>query len=429
MSQAAEDPKFARHQLRPVGDSLLGKTPLAYFPKKIEWPESTAETIAIPPNWSPTHFREYILKIHGRCNLRCDYCYMYTMTDQDWRSQPMKMTPRTIVQVASRLAEYVTAARLSEVSVIFHGGEPLLAGADLIGWAAAEFRRVIPAGTRLRLSVQTNGSLLSREILAVLLDHDVSVGLSLDGRQADNDRHRRYADGRGSHRQVLRGLSLLRGEPFRRLFAGLLCTVDLTADPIATLEALAEHEPPFIDFMLPHGNWTDRPIGREPDSTLTPYGDWLIAVFDFWYENAAPRIRFFEEIIQLCLGGRSRSEAIGLSPAAMIVVNTDGSLEQVDTLRSAFTGAVSTGLNVFTHGFETALNHPAIAARQIGVAALSETCTSCSLRRICGGGYYPHRYKSGSGFLNPSVYCPDLIRLITHIRGRLIADLNAAALS
>jgi uncharacterized protein len=42
----------------------------------------------------------------------------------------------------------------------------------------------------------------------------------------------------------------------------------------------------------------------------------------------------------------------------------------------------------------------------------------------CGGGLYPHRYRSGSGFRHPSVYCADLMRLITHVRDRVGADLN-----
>ncbi|MEU9838708.1 hypothetical protein AB0C69_05725, partial [Actinomadura sp. NPDC048032] len=33
-------------------------------------------------------FREFILKIHSRCNLACDYCYVYEMGDQSWRDQP-----------------------------------------------------------------------------------------------------------------------------------------------------------------------------------------------------------------------------------------------------------------------------------------------------------------------------------------------------
>ena len=34
----------------------------------------------------------------------------------------------------------------------------------------------------------------------------------------------------------------------------------------------------------------------------------------------------------------------------------------------------------------------------------------------CGGGLYAHRYRTGSGFMNPSVYCADLEKIITHVR-------------
>jgi uncharacterized protein len=44
---------------------------------------------------------------------------------------------------------------------------------------------------------------------------------------------------------------------------------------------------------------------------------------------------------------------------------------------------------------------------------------------ICGGGLYPHRYRSGEGFRNPSVYCADMKRLIGHVRKRLITDVSA----
>jgi uncharacterized protein len=35
--------------------------------------------------------------------------------------------------------------------------------------------------------------------------------------------------------------------------------------------------------------------------------------------------------------------------------------------------------------------------------------------RACGGGLYAHRYKSGSGFDNPSVYCEDLRVLVPKV--------------
>src|SRR6266566_6361340 len=29
-------------------------------------------------SWTPHPFRQFILKIHGRCDLSCDYCYVFT---------------------------------------------------------------------------------------------------------------------------------------------------------------------------------------------------------------------------------------------------------------------------------------------------------------------------------------------------------------
>jgi uncharacterized protein len=102
-------------------------------------------------------------------------------------------------------------------------------------------------------------------------------------------------------------------------------------------------------------------------------------------------------------------------------------MEQVDTLKSVFHGAPATGLNVFDHDFDAALELPAITARQIGLAALADQCQACPVVRVCGGGYYPHRYRAGHGFREPSVFCPDLLRLITHIDRRVAADLARLA--
>ena len=59
-----------------------------------------------------------------------------------------------------------------------------------------------------------------------------------------------------------------------------------------------------------------------------------------------------------------------------------------------------------------------------GAAALAAECLDCPVMEICGGGLYPHRYRQGSGFRNPSVYCADLLQLITHVRDRVFEDLR-----
>jgi uncharacterized protein len=336
------------------------------------------------------------------------------------------MTWRTLEQTVERIAEHVRAHRLRQVRVILHGGEPLLVGKEFLVGLASVVRRGLPAGTSVGLAVQTNGTRLDENILRALREHGFRVGVSLDGGRTGHDRHRRHGDGRGSYDDVARALRLLRSPANRELFSGLLCTIDLGNDPIGTYEALLEFAPPAVDFLLPHGNWTAPPPGRVPDGRQTPYADWLIPVFDRWY--GAPRqtttVRLFQEIVNLVLGGRSRSELVGLSPVALAIIDADGSIEQVDALRSAYHGASGTGLNVFDHTFDEVLGHPAVAARQAGVGGLCEACQRCPIRQICGGGFYPHRYRAGHGFQNPSVYCPDLQKLIGHIRGRVLSDLR-----
>ena len=377
--------------------------------------------------WRPRPFREFILKIHSRCDLSCDYCYMYELADRSWRNRPARMAYSTVDATAARIAEHVRTHGLTSIDLVLHGGEPLLAGPGLIRHAVTAVRAAVGADVLVRATIQTNGVRLDDGYLALFDELGVRVGVSLDGDARAHDRHRRRANGAGSHAAVAAALGRLTAPAYRHLFAGLLATVDVRNDPVRTYEALLAFEPPTIDFLLPHGNWTLPPPERAPGSPATPYARWLIAIFDRWYH--APRretgIRLFEEIIQLLLGGASAAEAVGLSPARMIVVETDGDIEQSDMLKSAYEGAPATGLHVTRDPFDAALALPSLAARQIGARALAAECRACRIGRICGGGLYAHRYRVGSGFANPSVYCPDLYRLITHIEATVGADLAA----
>jgi uncharacterized protein len=391
------------------------------------WPDETLDIAALRASgWRPTPFRDVVLKVHQRCNLACDYCYVYTMADQTWRDRPTIMTRDTWLAAADRTAEHARTHRLSAMRLVLHGGEPLLAGADRLATLVGDFRAAVGGACRLDVQAQTNGVLLDAVMLGRLRAHGVTVGVSLDGPPADNDRHRRHPDGRSTFAAVDRALRLLGTPEHRPAFAGLLCTVDPDTDPLACYAALLRYAPPMIDFLLPHANWSAPPV-RAAGAGPTPHGDWLVAAFDRWYD--APRqetsVRLFEDVISLALGGAGRSEQVGLSPVAVVVVETDGAIEQVDSLKSTYPGACATGLTVFTDPLDAALEHPGVIARQIGPDALSDTCLRCPVHAICGGGHYAHRYRAGEGFHNPSVYCADMLRLIRHVTRRIATDLRA----
>ncbi|MBO3744750.1 FxsB family radical SAM/SPASM domain protein [Streptosporangiaceae bacterium NEAU-GS5] len=376
--------------------------------------------------WQPRPFQQFVLKVHSRCNLICDYCYVYTHADQSWRSRPRVMSPKVVDATARRIAEHAHAHGMTSVRVILHGGEPLLAGPDRLTALIETVRTAVGAGVQVEFTAQTNGVLLDRAFLTVLDRLGVRIGVSLDGGERANDRHRKDHAGRGSYTDVAKALKLLDSPDFRAIYAGILCTIDLANDPVETYEALAAFAPPTIDLLLPHGTWADPPPNRPADPTLTPYADWLIAVYDHWRAASSPatRIRLFEEIIYLLMGGTAGVEAVGVTPTSLVVVETDGTIEQSDFLKVVGSGAAVTGMNVIDNLFDDALFHPALAVRQMGLTGLAEECQSCYFGGICGGGHYAHRYRLGTGFRNPSVYCADLYRLIGHIHTRIQPDVR-----
>ncbi|MER7552378.1 FxsB family cyclophane-forming radical SAM/SPASM peptide maturase [Streptomyces anulatus] len=387
-----------------------------------QWPHRTlsgAGSASVP-------LRQFVIKVHSRCNLACTYCYVYRSPDQSWRERPVRVAPETMARTAQRIGEHAHTHGLRRIRLELHGGEPLLAGPEPLLEQVRAVRLAVPADCEVASSVQTNGTLLTGPVLDRLATEGIRVGLSLDGGSARLNRRRVGHGGASSWPGVARAADLLARRGGTQ-YAGILSTIDLNSEPGEVYGSLLELGPPALDFLLPHANWGAPPVGLPPALPgrhrpgPAPYGQWLAEVFDLWWqaEGVRTEVRLFTEILALLLGWASAAEAVGLSPMVAVVVDTDGAIEQVDSLKSAYPGAPETGLDVFANSFDEALRHPGIAARQLGEEGLSIECRACPVLRVCGGGNYAHRYAPTSGFLHPSVYCADLELLIRHIARRL----------
>ncbi|MFF8832758.1 radical SAM/SPASM protein FxsBH, inactivated beta-hydroxylase extension form [Streptomyces sp. NPDC015131] len=375
----------------------------------------------------PVPFREIVLKVHSRCDLACDHCYIYEHADQSWRTRPKAISDQAISWTALRLAEHATTHALPSVTVILHGGEPLLAGPARLRRVCEELTSALAPVTALDLRIHTNGLQLGPRFLDLFDEFGVKVGISLDGDKAANDRHRRFADGRSSHPHVLRAVALLHQERYCHLDLGLLCTIDVANDPVTVYDALLALAPPRIDFLLPHATWEQPP--PRPDGSPTAYADWILAAFDRWNDQGRPvPVRLFESVLSTLSGGPSLTESLGLAPTDLVVVETDGTLEQVDSLKSAYEGAAATGFDVYTHALDEVAAHPGVRARRLGLDGVGETCRRCPVVRSCGGGLYTHRYRDGH-FANPSVYCADLEALVRGVEDRTAAATAAPAVT
>lgn len=363
--------------------------------------------------------RQVVIKLQSRCNLSCTYCYVYESVDQSWRDQPVTMSPSTIERMAHRIGEHAARHALSTMQVVLHGGEPLLAGHTVVEAALEAVSAALPPFTVPRFSVQTNGILLDEHFLDIFHRYGVRVGVSLDGDATATNRHRVYANGRGSYDRITAGLRLLGLDQHRDIYGGILCTIDLHNDPIEVFTALTAFRPPMIDLLLPHGNWTNPP---PPGPGTIGYAEWLIRVFDAWLDGSPDiRIRLFESVIARLFGRPSSTEAIGGEIPGIVTIETDGSYEQSDALKTTVAGGPATGLAITDRTFDDVLAHLEVAAP----VTLSATCQRCDIVSVCGGGLRAHRYRADNGLDNPSVYCADLMALIAHIRTRVLEGVAA----
>jgi len=121
------------------------------------------------------------------------------------------------------------------IEIGFFGGEPLL--------ALPLIRRITgriedhPAFDRERvpLTVVSNGTVFTDEVAAFLAEHEIILGISCDGPPDVHDRHRVFANGRGSGRRVE---STIRRavEAFPRLMVNAVYGPDSLADLPRTVE-------------------------------------------------------------------------------------------------------------------------------------------------------------------------------------------------
>lgn len=371
-------------------------------------------------------FHTFILKVASRCNLNCSYCFVYNQADSRWQNQPALMAEETIRQTAFQIKKHCQNHEKKDISIILHGGEPLLGGIDYLNRLVEIFKTVfVNTDINASFSIQSNGILFTPEVGEFLLKNNISIGISLDGPPEINDQYRVDHKGRPTTAILEKKLEILTSDYYQSIFSGFLFVINIASDPISVLEYLASFKPPGIDFILPYDNHDRLPVGKENDPNLTPYADWLIKLFNYWfYNNLDVRMRGFESIIRQIVGGSSLVESIGLNPVDLIVIETNGDIEAVDSLKATFEGATVLGYNVFEHDFNIVAQDIAVQNRQKGADSLCQKCQDCSVVDFCGGGYLPNRYSSERGFDNPSVYCQDLEKLIKHIYNAVTIELK-----
>jgi uncharacterized protein len=359
-----------------------------------------------------------VLKVAERCNLNCTYCYMYNHVDKSYQSRPKFMEPQIFDKVLEAAREYSQRRNGRQISLTFHGGEPMLVGPARFNMMLERAHKVM--GSSLgRISIQTNAILADQRWAALFRDWNILVGVSLDGPKEVHDRWRVRRDGGGSHDHTVRGIRAFQDAGVE---VGILCVIDPSADGLDIYNYFLSLGLRSMDFLLPDVTHDTRETffpGAYGRRNLSRY---LISVFDSWISRDDPeiRIRIFWNFLRHFLGSTPETDAFGNLGMSYLVIESDGQIEALDALKVCAPGISSTGLNVIKDDFEALSRAPHALKEAIsGTVPLSAKCTVCSERKICGGGYLPHRFSAARGFDNPSAWCEDIFEVLAHMRKKL----------
>jgi uncharacterized protein len=366
-----------------------------------------------------------VVKVASRCNLNCTYCYMYNMGDSTYKNQPKVMPDAVVDAMLEKTLLHCIRHGIREFAFVFHGGEPLLAGFEFYEKFVSKALDQLLPDVKPIFVIQTNATLLTEEWCKLLGRLQIQVGISLDGTPEDNDMFRIDHAGKGSYEKIIRGLKIAQQSPFLINEPGILSVLNVNADPIKTYEHLKGLRVKRVNFLFPDSTY-DQPPPQSFTKNETAYADWLIQLFDRWLDEPNGErinISLFEGIIMAILGIEASDEFMGSANNELLVIETNGGIEAVDVLRICGDGFTKRNANVLTHEFDDAMENDLAKLYNLSHKKLCKQCMACPVKDICGGGYLPHRYSHKSGFNNPSVYCHDLLKLITHIQNKVLEQM------
>lgn len=138
------------------------------------------------------------------CNLNCPYCYEGAGTVLSH-----SMDKETSENVSLFMKKMLEKNRSRTILLKLYGGEPLVncESVFMLCDALSEFSK--ESGTGFYLVLQTNGTLLTEEIIERVSEHLITVEMTLEGDKEYHDTIRVYKRGGGTYEDIMNALRLL----------------------------------------------------------------------------------------------------------------------------------------------------------------------------------------------------------------------------
>lgn len=353
-----------------------------------------------------------IIKPTFNCNFRCSYCYLTNGVKSD--STIMKYeVAESLISQATQLCH---KSKRKTLTLIWHGGEPLL-------WGVENYRRIFDfierysEGLRIRQCLQTNLSLIDEGYIELFKKHKVKVGFSLDGPKYINDSQRKTIDDKGTFDVIMSKVEMCRE-------AGL----DIGCILVGSKHFKGRIKEVY-DFLCDNKlNFKFNPLFNAGEAVnageslaISPeeYAEMAIELFDLWYNdnNHALKETTFIDIASYFVSKTKRSQG------CMFSANCQGNFMAVSPSGEIFpcgrfceTDTRYSYGNITNESLETIMANmkkTEIYAR--GKYIAESSCSKCKYFQLCHGGCLHDGFLKNGDFKSKSFLCSAYKRIFSHI--------------
>lgn len=329
------------------------------------------------------------LHLAHECNLRCKYCF----ASEGHYGGTRGLMP---LEIAKQAVDFLLQASKGRkhCEIDFFGGEPLLNFPVLQATVAYGKEKATALGKVIKFTVTTNAYQLTPAMIDYLNQENISIVLSLDGRESVHNRFRVTPTGEGSWQQVLKNCKkIVSGRSNDNYYLRGTFTrhnLDFTED----IKVFVKEG--FTSFSLePVVLESDAEEALREEDLPTIFAEYEKLATLLWeWEKKGQRVYFFHFEIDLQHGPCAKKRALGCGAGnAYLAVTPDGSLypcHQFADEKNFCAGHVSYGVD-----------SNKLARFQIIDSVDKDGCYDCFARFFCGGGCHAAAWKINNDFNKP----------------------------
>jgi len=360
--------------------------------------------------------RSIICRVTPHCNLNCTYCY----AGCQFRSGSKAiMSEGVLFEIISKFM----ALPYKNIEFIWHGGEPLLAGIEFFE-KIIDYQAKLKNGQNVINSIQTNGTLLTKEWIEFFAENNFGICLSLDGPEEIHDAYR------GCFERVMRAIKLLQINevPFSVLLVVHRKSLGKAKE---IYKFLVNNGIKCFDFLpcTCISRFLDRDL--EPYINADEYADFLIEIFDNWINDDDPeiQIRFLDNIVRGLIGGEADLCSMAGTCKEFIAVDWNGDIYYPC---DAFIGDERFKVgNILEDRFDKLSEKQKFKDIREKLELLNKLpeCKSCPWWSICKGGCSAHVFYHYGNFSKKTPFCSarkkiyqKIYEVIKNIFGQVVGE-------